>query len=171
MQSTGQTSTQAVSFVPIQGSQMMYATYLFMILGLQPSLNGPRPAPEPIVCDAALAVLFAPPRPVWGRYEVCTTARAIEDVIGSGDAHYQDIEAIGPLDAFGSGGAYERSRMSRLYGGTRAKVARGWQEDGDRFVSTTLISPYPDATLSRLLPGTMEIRWTVERRDATTIAK
>jgi hypothetical protein len=28
MQSTGQTSTQAVSFVPMQGSQMMYANDL-----------------------------------------------------------------------------------------------------------------------------------------------
>jgi hypothetical protein len=140
---------------------MMYATYLFMILGLQPSLNGPRPLPAPLVCGAAPAGLFAPPHPVMGRYEVCTTASPIDTVIAAGEAHYDAVEAAGPLDAFGSGGAYNRSMMSRLYGGMRAKVARGWQESADRFMSVTLISPYPDPTLQRLIAGTMEIRWTM----------
>jgi len=43
-------------------------------------------------------------------------------------------------------------------------VARGWIEYGNRFESVTLLSPYPDATLTRLLPGTMVIRWTTEVR-------
>ncbi len=128
---------------------------------MQAPLKGPAAAPRPAVsCDAALAPLFAPPRPVMGRYEVCTTSASIEDLVAAGGPHYGDVEAIGPLDAFGSGGSYERSALSRLYGGTRPRVVRGWQEDGDRLISTTLISPYPDPTLTRLIAGTMEIRWT-----------
>jgi hypothetical protein len=135
-----------------------------MILALQPPLKGPVPAPLPAVsCDAALARLFAPPRPVMGRYEICTTSASIEDIVAAGGPVYGDVEAIGPLDAFGTAGSYERSALSRLYGGTRPRVVRGWQEDGDRFVSSTLISPYPDPTLTRLIAGTMEIRWTTTR--------
>ena len=146
---------------------MMYATYLFMILGLQPSLNGPRPSPA-LACDAASAGLFAPPQPVLGRYEVCTTASPIEVVMATGEAHYGEVEALGPLDAFGAGGTYNRSMMSRLYGGMRAKVVRGWAESGERFTSITLISPYPDPTLQRLNDGTMEIRWMTDRRHKDT---
>jgi hypothetical protein len=68
---------------------------------------------------------------------------------------------MGPLDAFGSGGAYDRSAVSRLYGGRLASVARGWFRDGERFESVTFVSPYPDATLSRLLPGTLIIRFII----------
>ena len=32
---------------------------------------------------------------------------------------------------------------------------------GDRFESITLVSPYPDATLTRLNPGTLIIRFTI----------
>ncbi len=128
---------------------------------MQGPLKGDRPAPQPVVsCDAALAGLFAPPRPVMGRYEVCTTGASIEDMVAAGGPHYGVVEAIAPLEAFGTAGSYERSALSRLYGGTRPRVARGWQEDGDRFISTTLISPYPDPTMTRLVAGTMEIRWT-----------
>src|SRR6185312_3002053 len=97
--------------------------------------------------------------PVLGRYEVCTTASPIEAVIAANEAHYGDVEALGPLDAFGAGGMYNRSMISRLYGGTRAKVVRGWEESCDRFTSVTLISPYPDPTLQHLIAGTMIIRW------------
>jgi hypothetical protein len=116
-------------------------------------------------CDPGLAVLFAPPRPVMGRYEVCATSSTIEDVVAAGGAHYGDVEAAGPLDAFGSGGTYDRAAVSRLYGGTRAKVVHGWREDSDQFISTTLISPYPDATLQHLINGTMEIRWTIAQQN------
>jgi len=34
---------------------------------------------------------------------------------------------------------------------------------GGRFESITRLSPYPDASLTRLLPGTLEIRWTLDR--------
>ena len=73
-------------------------------------------------------------------------------------------ENIDPLDAFGTAGAYDRSVLARLYGGARARVARGWMQEGDRFESIILISPFPDATLTHLLPGTMVIRFTMQDR-------
>jgi hypothetical protein len=68
-----------------------------------------------------------------------------------------------PLDAFGAAGSYDRAALTRLYAGTRVRVTRGWIEYADRFESVTLLSPYPDATLTRLLPGTMVITWTMSR--------
>ena len=133
-----------------------------MILGLAGALNASAPAATPAMatCDPALAALFTPPRPVAGRYAVCVTPESIERVIAAGGAQYGAIEALGPLDAFGAAGPYDRSLVARLYGGTRAKVAHGWAELDGRLVSTTLISPYPDTSLTHLLPGTLEIRWT-----------
>src|SRR5258708_17988761 len=138
MQSTGQTSTHAVSFVPTQGSQMIYAIALSMI------------------CDPSLAALFTPRQPELGRYEVCTTAQPIEEVASErADSWRDEIEALEALDAFGTAGAYDRAALARLYGGTRARVARRWQERDGRFVSETLLSPYPHPTLTPLNPRTM----------------
>jgi hypothetical protein len=89
-----------------------------------------------------------------GRYEVCTTREPLGDDLG---------EALEALDAFGTAGAYKRSALARLYGGRRVRVLRSWTESGGRFESVTRLSPYPDASLTRLLPGTMEIRWTMQR--------
>src|SRR5258708_3484692 len=136
MQSTGQTSTHAVSFVPTQGSQMIYAIALLMI------------------CDPSLTALFTPPRPELGRYEVCTTSESIEQALAEGKpaASRGGIEPLEALDAFGTAGTYNRATLARLYGGTRVRVARRWQLRDDQFVSETLLSPYPDATLTRLNP-------------------
>ena len=78
----------------------------------------------------------------------------IEAVAG----HGWSISATAPLDAFGLGTAYDRSRVSRLYGGSRPLVARGWIQEDGHFVAVTLISPYPDQTLTRLVPGTLILR-------------
>ena len=61
-----------------------------------------------------------------------------------------------PADAFGQAGRYDRSALARLYGSTRARVARGVTvaADGAREY-WTLISPHPDPTLRRLEPGTL----------------
>jgi hypothetical protein len=83
----------------------------------------------PVSCDPVLAAMFTPVRPHVGRYEVCTASEPL------GEAS----DALEALDAFGAAGTYDRARLARLYG--------------------TRISPYPDATLSRLLPGTLEIRF------------
>jgi hypothetical protein len=63
-----------------------------------------------------------------------------------------------PLDAFGSGGQYDRWQVARLYGSRRPAVARGPRgRQGIVEESWTLISPYPSADLRRLEPGTLLI--------------
>jgi hypothetical protein len=117
-------------------------------------------------CDPALAALFTPAAPTAGRYEVCTHADPIDALAEAGRAdgrHFSAAEALESLDAFGTGGTYDRSRLARLYGGTRVRVAHGWKESADRFESYTLLSPYPDASLAHLNPGTMEIHWVLSR--------
>jgi hypothetical protein len=112
-------------------------------------------APAPAyACDPALTALFTPRQPVMGRYEVCTAREPLGDNLG---------EAVEALDAFGTAGVYKRSALARLYGGRRVRVVRSWTESGGRFESVTRLSPYPDASLTRLLPGTMEIRFTIQR--------
>jgi hypothetical protein len=132
-------------------------------------------------CDPALAALFTPRHPQAGRYDVCTVEAPIEDVaresgssgesgrpgetgrsMGSGGS--VEIDAREPLDAFGAIGAYDRSALAQLYGATRVRVARISASHDGRFESLTLLSPYPDASLTHLLPGTMVIRFTIEPR-------
>jgi hypothetical protein len=63
-----------------------------------------------------------------------------------------------PSDAFGQTGGYDRSKIARLYGSTRAMVARGPRGSGGRPTEAwTLISPYPSRDMTRLEPGTMLI--------------
>ena len=117
-----------------------------------------------LACDPAMTALFTPPRPALGRYEVCTTTDPLEEVAaGTGGPHYGPSELLEPLDAFGAAGSYSRAALTRLYAGKRVRVARGWLASADRFESVTLLSPYPDATLTRLLPGTIVITWTLSR--------
>ena len=116
-----------------------------------------------MACDPALTALFTPPRPVMGRYEVCTTTDPLEAIVAGGGPLYGASELQDPLDAFGAAGSYSRAALARLYGGKRVRVARGWIEYADRFESVTLLSPHPDAALTRLIPGTMVIRWTLAR--------
>jgi len=169
MQSTGHTSTQAVSLVPTQGSQMIYAITLMMIV--QASVPGERASVEPAAerCgDAAVTALFTPVRPALGAYDVCTSEtpfdRAVEASRGAG-LTIGAIEALEALEAFGSSGAYNRAALAQLFGGQRVRVARGWIDRGDRFESVTLLSPYPDASLTRLQPGTMRIVFAIRRKD------
>jgi hypothetical protein len=119
-------------------------------------------------CDPALTRLFTPPHPQLGHYEVCTDADGIEKIVAEGGPrgpHYGPIEAAQALDAFGGAAPYDKSALARLYGGRGVKVARGWREDAGTFESVTLISPHPDASLTRLEPGTMVIRWQCEMRN------
>ena len=100
-----------------------------------------------------LVALFTPPHPHLGRYEVCASDEPLRPVNGAG------IEELEALDAFGTAGTYDRPALARLYGGTRVQVSRGWMRTGGRFESITRLSPYPDASLTHLLPGTLEIRF------------
>ena len=116
-----------------------------------------------MICDPSLGALFTPPHPQLGRYEVCTTSQAIEDAVAEGaEGPRDEIEPLEALDAFGTAGTYNRTALARLYGGTRVRVARRWRQRDGQFVSETWLSPYPDATLTRLNPGTMVIRFTVD---------
>ena len=118
---------------------MIYALTLIILAG------GGSP-----VCDPVLTSLFTPLRPELGRYEICTSDAPLEG----------DADALEPLDAFGAAAPYDRAKLARLYGGQRVRVARSWRRTPDGgFESITRLSPYPDAALTRLLPGTMEIRW------------
>jgi hypothetical protein len=117
-----------------------------------------------VSCDPVLTALFTPARPSVGRYQICTTAQALDLVAQSAEGpHYSPSEMLDPLDAFGSVGSYNRAALARLYIGKQVRVVRGWTEHADRFESVTLLSPYPDATLTRLVPGTMMIRWSVSK--------
>jgi len=119
--------------------------YALTVIFLAASVNAAE-----ISCDPALTALFTPLHPELGRYEVCTTAAPLDG----------DAEALEALDAFGAAGSYDRAKLARLYEGLRVRVTRSWTTTPDGgFESITRLSPYPDATLTRLLPGTMEIRW------------
>ena len=66
--------------------------------------------------------------------------------------------AEAPQDAFGIGGDYNAWTVARLYGGGQPRVARGPKLEGGRIAEAwILVSPYPDVTLTRLLPGTLRI--------------
>ena len=80
-------------------------------------------------CDPALTALFAPADPRAGQYEICTTPEP-----------------------------FDRTRLRRLFNGRRVAVVRGWRRAGDSLESVTLISPYPDASLTSVRDGTMMIR-------------
>jgi hypothetical protein len=169
MQSTGQTSTQAVSFVPMQGSQMIYAIALILlvlsrvagasVLGAPPAQDKSTSAAS---CDPRLASLFAPAQSHWGRYEVCTSPRSLDQVAVEGFT-YTSVEFLEALDAFGAAGSYSRTALAELYRGRRVAVLRGWRDRPARFESVTLLSPCPDPSLSHLEQGTMIIRWIAER--------
>ena len=131
----------------MHGSQMIYAIAFILLQG----------------CSPTLTALFTPARPVEGRYEVCVTAEPIEALVSRpDDLRYTVVEQVDALDAFGTAGSYDRAKVAQLYGGSKPKVARGWQQQGDRFESVTLVSPYPDATLLHLEPGTLVIRFIIE---------
>ncbi len=118
------------------------------------------------VRDPALAALFVPQAPVLGRYDVFADPRPFSVL-----ARDRPIEALDPIAAFGAAGTYDRAALVRLYRGRRVQVARTWSlepaaDGGGDFESLTYISPYPDASLHDLLPGTLVIRWTCDHRDA-----
>jgi hypothetical protein len=86
MQSTGQTSTQAVSFVPTHGSVMMYATLMSSkptkgdALDVQPR-SITRPSRTPVrAAGTTMAVLAATAIAVWA----CTNLRAAAQALGAG---------------------------------------------------------------------------------------
>ena len=117
-----------------------------------------------VSCDPAFTALLTPARPSLGRYEVCAMTDSLEEIAArAAGPHYGATELLESLDAFGAAGSYDRAALTRLYGGKRVRVARGWIAYADRFEAVTLLSPYPNAALTRLLPGTMVITWTLSQ--------
>jgi hypothetical protein len=110
--------------------------------------------------------LFAPSGPRATAYEAFVSPRTLDAALESLEAEPGLLAPPGawqpkpllPFDAFGQTGRYDRWKMARLYGSRRAQVARGPRgAEGRVTESWTLISPYPDPSLTRLEPGTLLI--------------
>jgi hypothetical protein len=113
---------------------------------------------------AELARIFTPLTAPAGAYTVTTTDRPIADLAAAlkacdpapveGAWQVTHLEAH---EAFGQAGIYDRLRLAQLFGGKRLDVVRGsLAHDGARD-GYTLISPYPDASLTAVNPGTLVI--------------
>ncbi|MBI2187226.1 MAG: hypothetical protein HYU37_08920 [Acidobacteria bacterium] len=112
----------------------------------------------------ALAALFAPAGPRAPAYRASVSPLDLDAVLRALADDPALVRAPGawepralpPTDAFGLAGRYDRLRVARLYGSRQPRVARGARLADDGALETwTLISPYPDATLRRLEPGTL----------------
>jgi len=64
-------------------------------------------------------------------------------------------ESVPPLDAFGSSGSYNRFQLVRLYLGNRPQTAHGPWATAEGLETWTLVSPYPNAALDAVEPGTL----------------
>ena len=118
-----------------------------------------RPAPEYLA-------LFAPSGPRRDAYETFVSPLVLDAVL-KGLLSEPGVLAVPgawqpkpelPFDAFGQTGRYDRWKLAELYGARRPFVARGPRGDGTRVTEVwTLVSPYPDPSLTRLEPGTLRI--------------
>jgi len=115
-------------------------------------------------CDPALVGLFAPVRPHFGAYEVCTTDEMPARVLSREGFHAAEPERLEVLDALGAAGDYDRAQAAQLFNGRRIEVRRGWRVIDGRFESLTTLSPYPDASLTSVHEGTLMVRWSVQLR-------
>jgi hypothetical protein len=115
--------------------------------------------------DAALTRLFTPAGLPEGTYRVYVSTTPIETLLAAlrmrapaPAAGSWRVTPMEPLKAFGSTGPYDPFRLTRTYGSLRPQVARGpIERNGTIVAALTLISPYPDITLSRLVSGTLVI--------------
>ena len=118
-----------------------------------------QPAPEYLA-------LFAPSGPRKNAYETFVSSLDLDAVLQRLQDESGVLAPPGawqprpelPFDAFGQTGRYDRWKLAELYGARRARVARGPRGDGTRVTEVwTLVSPYPDPSLARLVPGTLLI--------------
>jgi len=129
--------------------------------GLEPTtgpgnLEGWTPTPQHVA-------LFAPPA-LRDHYAAFVTPLALDAVLdrilAMGVAAPPGAwrpEALGPADAFGLSGPYNRWSLARVYRAASARVARGPHRTSGQLEAWTLISPYPDAALTTLERGTLLI--------------
>ena len=118
--------------------------------------------------DATLTRRFTPQSVAPGTYVVHRSDRSL-DVVAAALRAQDPAPAPGAwkperqdaLDAFDAASRADRFRIAELYVGIHPRVARGSLRHNGRRVAYTLISPYPDATLTQLLPGTLVIVFNV----------
>jgi hypothetical protein len=110
--------------------------------------------------------IFAPSGPRKNAYETFVSSLDLDAVLQRLQGESGVLAPPGawlprpelPFDAFGQTGRYDRWKLAELYGARRARVARGPRGDGTRVTEVwTLVSPYPDPSLTRLVPGTLLI--------------
>jgi hypothetical protein len=124
--------------------------------------------------DPGLAAIFLPRHAPAGAYRLAVIDRPIEaarDALMAAlapAARVDDppgawaVRQADPLEAFGEGGIYDRARLARLFAGKPARLVRApIERDGHAVASVTLLSPCPDAGLSRLSPATIVILFDV----------
>ena len=140
--------------------------------GIQPGTSSVASRfPHPGRPDPAFARLVTP-FGLQGVYRAFTSPRSLTDVMTFYRARQPEtaatswqIETMPALDAFGAAGVFNRGKMARLYRGQMARVARGpIMQEGTVIEAVTLISPYPDAALSRLRSGTLILVTTIPAR-------
>ena len=138
------------------------APFALILLSLGPVVLG--------TPDATLTRLFTPRSVPSGTYVVHLSADSIEALTSR-------LRALDPTpspgawepsrpeasNAFGQDGVYDRVRLARLFTGKRVTVVRGSLVLDGRRVAYTLISPYPNAALSAIEPGTMVVEQRVGR--------
>jgi hypothetical protein len=116
--------------------------------------------------DVALARQFTPLHAPPGMYDVFVADEPLDRMLMrferlAGGAGVEGAWVAAPVDiweAFGTVGLYNRARLAQLYGARRPHVARGPViRSGVTVATVTLISPHPDAALTRLVPGTMVV--------------
>jgi len=124
-----------------------------------------RATPELGTRDRTLERQFTPIAAPDGAYVVSTVETSITQLaaeLGSRDVAPApgawQVTHPEAREAFGQAGLYDRFRLAELFGGQRPSVVRGSLAAGGYRTAYTLISPYPDGTLSRLLHGTMVIQ-------------
>ena len=162
----------------MHGSQMIYATLdssqpgkynsagqLRRIVVATALLGVAAAEAAPVWRDApAYIALFAPAGPRAAAYRMNESAEDLDTVLRQladdpallRSPGAWDVQALAATDAFGQAGSYDRSKLTRLYGAERARVARGARVENGRITEAwALISPYPDARLQRLVRGTL----------------
>jgi hypothetical protein len=127
-------------------------TAVFLLVMLAPPGPGGAWRDAPEYLD-----LVAPAGARRAAYRTYVSPRALDAVLRDLDPRWQP-KPLAPTDALGQTARYDRVALARLYGASRPLVARGPRPSArDVREAWTLISPYPDPTLTRLQPGTLLI--------------
>jgi hypothetical protein len=109
-----------------------------------------------------LRALLAPGAPGVDEGGGATGAAGVAGVAGVTVGPWKIVREE-PLEAFGGGGIYRQSRLSRLYDGQPVRVLRApIVQDGKVVASLTLYSPRPSEDFSRLVPDTLAILFITE---------